>query len=65
MPLILNKDLVTGVLFTEIVRQHPTIQLIDSLIQKVFKLSEALCSAFPSDSEIFDFSARESQKTKR
>lgn len=51
MPLELDKNLLTGVVFVEIVRQHPGIRISSALVETVLSVTDEICKAFPASSE--------------
>jgi|GEM_PF-985773 len=51
MPLELDKNLLTGVVFVEIIRQHPGIKISSAMVETVVSVTEEICKAFPASSE--------------
>jgi len=55
MTLELDKGLLTGAVFTEIVRQHPDIQLSSSLVMTVLSVTDEICKAFTEEAGPVDY----------
>lgn len=56
MTLELDKGLLTGAVFVEILRQHPNIKISSSMIETVLSVADEICEAFPASSELIEHS---------
>lgn len=51
MTLKLDKGLLTGAVFVEIIRQHPKIKISSLMVETVLSVADEICEAFPASSE--------------
>ncbi|KAA5923448.1 hypothetical protein F3I27_23210 [Pantoea sp. Bo_2] len=51
MTLKLDKGLLTGAVFVEILRQHPGLKISSSMVETVLSVADDICEAFPASAE--------------